>query len=82
MPLSMMKKLEELTVKPAKTRLSLVDRSVTYPYGVIEDIIVKVDKFIFPSGFCDTRHGGRPRMLASPRTTILRNKTSNDRHGI
>ena len=29
----------------------MVDRSLTYPRGVIEDVLVKVDKFIFPVDF-------------------------------
>jgi len=29
--------------------LQLADRSITYPRGVVEDILVKVDRFIFPA---------------------------------
>ena len=29
----------------------MADRSLTYPRGVIEDVLVKVDKFIFPVDF-------------------------------
>ena len=28
-------------------KLQLVDRSMKYPYGVAEDVLVKVDKFMF-----------------------------------
>ena len=31
--------------------LQLADRSITYPEGKIEDVLVKVDKFIFPVDF-------------------------------
>ncbi|XP_075486387.1 uncharacterized protein LOC142525999 [Primulina tabacum] len=31
--------------------LQLVDRYVKYPRGVIEDVLMKVDKFIFPADF-------------------------------
>ena len=31
--------------------LQLEDRSLTHPRGIIEDVLVKVDKFIFPSDF-------------------------------
>ncbi|PIN12195.1 DNA-directed DNA polymerase [Handroanthus impetiginosus] len=41
--------LEE--AKPTSITLQLADRSLTYPKGVIEDILVKVDKFIFPADF-------------------------------
>ncbi|PIN19259.1 DNA-directed DNA polymerase [Handroanthus impetiginosus] len=37
--------------KPTSITLQLADRSLTYPKGVIEDILVKVDKFIFPADF-------------------------------
>ena len=41
--------LEE--VKPSKICLQLADRSLTYPCGVVEDVLVKVDKVIFPIDF-------------------------------
>jgi len=31
--------------------LQLADRSMKYPYGVAEDVLVKVDKFMFPVDF-------------------------------
>ena len=31
--------------------LQLADRSIKYPYGIVEDMIVKVDKFLFPVDF-------------------------------
>ncbi|PIN01710.1 DNA-directed DNA polymerase [Handroanthus impetiginosus] len=37
--------------KSTSITLQLADRSLTYPKGVIEDILVKVDKFIFPADF-------------------------------
>ncbi|PIN21160.1 hypothetical protein CDL12_06143 [Handroanthus impetiginosus] len=37
--------------KPTSITLQLADRSLTYQKGVIEDILVKVDKFIFPADF-------------------------------
>ncbi|XP_075479310.1 uncharacterized protein LOC142520193 [Primulina tabacum] len=38
-------------VKPTTIPLQLADRSIKYPLGVIEDVLVKVDKFIFPFDF-------------------------------
>ncbi|XP_073041944.1 uncharacterized protein [Primulina eburnea] len=38
-------------VKPTTISLQLADRSIKYPRGVIEDVLVKVDKFIFPIDF-------------------------------
>ncbi|XP_027337024.1 uncharacterized protein LOC113850650 [Abrus precatorius] len=51
MPLAIMKKLEIKEVKPTRITLQLADESYTYPYGVVEDLLVKVDKFIFPTDF-------------------------------
>ncbi|XP_027351154.1 uncharacterized protein LOC113862259 [Abrus precatorius] len=51
MPLSIFKRLGIGEVKLTMITLQLADRSVTYPYGVVEDVLVKVDKFIFPADF-------------------------------
>ncbi|XP_014524457.1 uncharacterized protein LOC106780674 [Vigna radiata var. radiata] len=40
-----------MEVKPTRMTLQLVYRSVKYPFGVIEDVLVKVDKFTFPVDF-------------------------------
>jgi len=47
-PLAMLKKIEDLKIKPPKMTLRLADRVTKYPNGVVEDVLVKVDKFIFP----------------------------------
>ncbi|KAJ9170355.1 hypothetical protein P3X46_018469 [Hevea brasiliensis] len=44
MPLSVFRKLELGDIKPASVSLQLVDRSVTYPRGIIEDVLVKMDE--------------------------------------
>ena len=51
MPLSMCRKLGELEIMPTIMTLQLVDRSITRPYGVIEDVLVRVKHFIFPTNF-------------------------------
>ncbi|KAI3461675.1 hypothetical protein Pfo_018338 [Paulownia fortunei] len=51
MPLSVFKKLGIGEIKPSTITLQLTDRSLTYPRGVVEDVLVKVDKFIFPADF-------------------------------
>ncbi|XP_075523994.1 uncharacterized protein LOC142556419 [Primulina tabacum] len=38
-------------LKPTRLSLQLADISVKYPRGVIEDVLVKVDRFIFPADF-------------------------------
>ncbi|XP_061351537.1 uncharacterized protein LOC133296548 [Gastrolobium bilobum] len=51
MPLSLMKKLGITKVKPTRTIVQLADRSSKQAYGIIEDILVKVEKFIIPVDF-------------------------------
>ena len=36
---------------PTRMTLQLVDRSITRPYGVVEDVLVKVRPFTFPTDF-------------------------------
>jgi len=50
-PLSMLKKIGEVEVRPTRMTLQLADRSIKHPYGIVEDMIVKVDKFLFPVDF-------------------------------
>ncbi|XP_075492457.1 uncharacterized protein LOC142530508 [Primulina tabacum] len=51
MPHSCFEKLGIGEVKPTTISLQLADRSIKYPRGVVEDVLVKVDKFIFPVDF-------------------------------
>jgi len=44
--LTMLKKIKDLEIKPTKMTLQLADRVTKYPYGVVEDVFVKVDKLI------------------------------------
>jgi len=49
--LSMLKKIGEIDVRPTRVTLKLADRFIKHPYGVVEDLLVKVDKFLFPVDF-------------------------------
>ncbi|XP_027345903.1 uncharacterized protein LOC113857855 [Abrus precatorius] len=51
MPLSILKKLGVGEVKSTRMALQLADRSIKYLYGVMEDVLVKVDKMIFLANF-------------------------------
>ncbi|XP_028236825.1 uncharacterized protein LOC114416154 [Glycine soja] len=51
MSLSMCWRLGELEIMPTRMTLQLADRSVTRPYGVIEDVLVRVKHLIFPTDF-------------------------------
>ncbi|XP_068492199.1 uncharacterized protein [Phaseolus vulgaris] len=51
MPSSMLKKIGDVEVKPTRMTLQLADRSIKYPHGIVQDLLVKVDKFLFPVDF-------------------------------
>ncbi|XP_022887044.1 uncharacterized protein LOC111402945, partial [Olea europaea var. sylvestris] len=51
MPLSVFRKLGLGEAKATTVTLQLADRSLTHPRGIIEDVLVKVEKFIFPADF-------------------------------
>ncbi|XP_016206513.1 uncharacterized protein LOC107646885 [Arachis ipaensis] len=49
MPLSMMRMLSIEEVKPTRMSLQLFDRLMVIPNGVVEKLLVRVGKFIFPA---------------------------------
>ena len=51
MPLSIFKRLGLGEARPTTVTLQLADRSLKHPRGVVEDVLVKVDKFIIPADF-------------------------------
>ena len=51
MSLSILRQLGLGEARPTTVTLQLVERSLKHPREVIEDVLVKVDKFIFPENF-------------------------------
>ncbi|XP_016165041.1 uncharacterized protein LOC107607622 [Arachis ipaensis] len=51
MSLTMMKRMKIEEAKPTRMALQLADRSFIFPYGIVEDLLVKVGDFIFPVDF-------------------------------
>ena len=51
MPYSVDKQLGLGELKPTNITLSLTDRSVKIPKGMVEDVLVKIDKFYYPVDF-------------------------------
>ena len=51
LPYSMYKQLGLEELKPTNITLSLADRPVKIPKGIVEDVLVKVDKFYYPGDF-------------------------------
>ncbi|KAL1537390.1 hypothetical protein AAHA92_29909 [Salvia divinorum] len=51
MPLSFFRKLKFGILKPTTITLQMADKSVKYPNGVLENVLVRVNDFIFPVDF-------------------------------
>ncbi|XP_016647056.1 PREDICTED: uncharacterized protein LOC107880294 [Prunus mume] len=51
MPISIFQRLGQGDLKPTSMILQLADRSITYPRGVSEDLIIKVDNLYLPAYF-------------------------------
>ena len=49
MPWSIFKKMKLGEGRPTAVTLQLADRSLTHSCGIIEDVLLKVEKFIFPA---------------------------------
>ncbi|GKD52254.1 reverse transcriptase domain-containing protein [Tanacetum coccineum] len=51
MPCTMYEKLGLGEPKPTRMSLELADRSIQYPRGIAENVLIKIDKFILPIDF-------------------------------
>ena len=51
MPLSMCQRIRNLKINPTRMTLQLADHSITKPFGVVEDVLVKVHHFTFSIDF-------------------------------
>ncbi|KAK1423118.1 hypothetical protein QVD17_18413 [Tagetes erecta] len=51
MPYAVFSRLDLGEPKPTRMSIQLADRSIKYPRGIVENLLVKVDKFIFPVDF-------------------------------
>ncbi|XP_074327014.1 uncharacterized protein LOC141664955 [Apium graveolens] len=51
MPYSICRRLDLGELKKTRISLQLADRTVKYPLGIIEDVLVKVDNFFIPCDF-------------------------------
>ncbi|XP_014511625.1 uncharacterized protein LOC106770325 [Vigna radiata var. radiata] len=47
MPLSMLKKIDGLRLKPTKISLIMADGSPKKPYGVVEDVVIHIERLKF-----------------------------------
>ncbi|XP_050875569.1 uncharacterized protein LOC127079191 [Lathyrus oleraceus] len=51
MPFSIYRKLGIGTIQDTRMKLQFIYHSVKRPYSIVEDILVKIDKFMFPDDF-------------------------------
>jgi hypothetical protein len=51
LPYSVYLQLRLGELKPTSMTLQLADQSVKIPWGIVEDVLMKVDKFYFPVDF-------------------------------
>ena len=51
LPYSMYRQLGLGELKPTSITLSLVDRSIKIPKGIVEDVLIQVDEFYYPVDF-------------------------------
>ena len=47
MPLSVFQRLGLGELKPTHVSLHMANRSVAHPRGIVEDVLIKVDKFFY-----------------------------------
>nr|GEV89415.1 reverse transcriptase domain-containing protein [Tanacetum cinerariifolium] len=62
MPISIWKKLSLPKLTPTRMTLEIVNRSITRPKGVVEDVFIKVGKFHFPTDFVVAEFKADPRI--------------------
>ena len=51
MSYSFFKKSDLLEPHPIRMAIHLANKTITFPRGICEDLLVKVDKFVFPADF-------------------------------
>ena len=89
LPYSVYKQLGLRGLKSTTITLSLEDRSVKIPKGIVEDVLVKVDKFYYPVHFVvlDTEPVAEgtnhvPIILGKPFLAATSNAIINCRNGV
>ncbi|XP_023733094.1 uncharacterized protein LOC111880913 [Lactuca sativa] len=63
MPYSFFKKFDLPEPRPIWMAIHLANKTVTFPRGICEDLLVKVDKFVFPTDFIILDMEADPQVL-------------------
>ena len=68
LPYSIYENLGLGELQSTRTTLQLVDHSIKLPWGIIEDVLVKVDQFYYPVNFIvmDTELTAEPQESQTP----------------
>ncbi|XP_057717689.1 uncharacterized protein LOC130932386 [Arachis stenosperma] len=66
MPLSVMRKLGIQEVQPTKISLEMADKSLKRAYGIVENVLIKVEDLLSPCGLRDIRHWDKQGRLHHP----------------
>ncbi|GJU91378.1 reverse transcriptase domain-containing protein [Tanacetum coccineum] len=82
MPLSVWKKLSLPELTPTCMTLELVDRSITKPIGIAEDVYLKVGKFKFPVDFVVVDFDADPRVPLILERSFLKTGPKTDKSSI
>ena len=75
MPLSVSERLILGELTPTGMTLQMVDRTLAHPEGILEDVLIKVGKFVFPMDFVVINIEGRQTGPIAVRKTILSNRS-------
>ncbi|XP_058775111.1 uncharacterized protein LOC131649366 [Vicia villosa] len=75
LPLSTMRKIEDLHLSPTTMKLQLADKSTTKPIGVMKDVMIKLESFQCSTGFVVISMNGNedgPPILGRPFIKLAR----------
>ncbi|CAA0806697.1 Unknown protein, partial [Striga hermonthica] len=80
MPFSIFQRLDLGDLRPTRMCLQLADRSIRYPKGVVEDVLVKVGKLIIPVDFVvldvgDVHENGKDHTILLGRPFMAKTNT-------
>ena len=77
MPLAVAKRLSLGELTPTAMTLQMADRTLAHPEGILEDVLIKVGKFVFPVDFVVINIEEDKQSIAV-RKTLLSNRSNID----
>jgi hypothetical protein len=82
MPYSIYASLKLGPLNKTSVVIQLADRSIAYPKGVVEDVLVQINDLVFPANFCvlDMENGDQTTPILLGRPFLKTSKTKVDVH--